>query len=69
MHNPIVRIALFELPNGRPTQHTRILMQGELTHDDALKRAYTIVHSDRSISREYLLNCLDIGNFSISSTS
>lgn len=63
--NTIVRIALWSRPDGRTAQHTRIHLRGHLTPTEALTRAYTHVHNDRSVDRDYLLNCLDIGNFSI----
>lgn len=69
MNATTVRIALFNRPNGRTTQHTRISLQGEFNDAEALKRAYTIVQADRNIHRDYLLNCLDIGNFSITKES
>lgn len=66
-----VRIALWHRPNGDIASHTRIDLAGAVPDDEALAKARMLVTHDRAPAdqRDYLLNCIDIGNYAIERTN
>ncbi len=68
----IVRIALWgNSPTGQPRAHTRIDLSGNVSTDEAIQRAIKFVANsyDPADQKQYLLNCIDTGNFSIEHTA
>ena len=60
-----VRVALYHRDNGRKASNTLILLDGEVPHDQAVARARALLEKDYCPSRHYLLNCIDLGNYSV----
>jgi hypothetical protein len=61
-----VYIGLFKRP--RLSAHTRISFAGLIPHDDAVALARAELDADRNLrsTTDYLHNCLDLGNFTVS---
>ena len=60
-----LHIALFTQPDGTTRARSHIDFKGNITEEDAITRARHILRLDRSIDKGYLLNCLDIGNYTL----
>lgn len=60
-----VRVALSKRPDGATSSLFRIEFRGALTPEDALLRACKHITNDRSLSRDYLLNCVSLGNYEV----
>jgi len=58
-----VRVALSKRQDGATTSLFRIEFRGALTPEDALQRACKHITNDRSLDRDYLLNCVSLGNY------
>lgn len=69
----IVRIALWGTSptTGQPRAHTRIDFSGNIPDEEATQRAIKFVSERRDYfnTKQYLLNCIDTGNFSIEHTA
>lgn len=69
----IVRIALWGTSptTGQPRAHTRIDFSGNIPTDQAIQRARQVVadQHDYFNKKQWLLNCIDTGNFSIEHTA
>ena len=52
----------------RPSAHTRVSFAGLIPHDDAVALARDKLDADRTLrsTTDYLHNCLDLGNFTVS---
>jgi len=61
-----IHIGLFNRP--RLSAHTRISFAGLIPHDDAVALARDKLDADRNLrsTTDYLHNCLDLGNFTVS---
>lgn len=64
-----LRIALQRTDNGNTRALSRIDFKGTVTEAEALTRARHILHLDRSLDKGYLLNCLEIGNYELVTTT
>lgn len=60
-----VRIALHTQPDGTVRAKSHIDFKGTVPEAEAIERARHILKLDRSYDRGYLLNCLDIGNYEV----
>lgn len=60
-----VRVALSKRPDGATSSLFRIEFRGALTPEDALLRTCKHITNDRSLSRDYLLNCVSLGNYEV----
>jgi hypothetical protein len=65
----VVRIALWGTsPTGRARAHTSVHLEGVVPEHEALERSRERITEDRIPFniKQYLLNCLDLGNCSVS---
>jgi hypothetical protein len=62
-----VNIGLYNRTH-RTSAHTRISFAGLIPHDDAVALARDKLDADRTLrsTTDYLHNCLDLGNFTVS---
>jgi len=64
----LIRIALYTPPDGPPTAKQHIEFRGTLSESEAVTRARHIIRANDRLDhpeRGYLLNCLYIGNYEI----
>jgi hypothetical protein len=62
-----LRIAL-QRHDGGTRALSRIDFKGNIPESEALDRARHTIKLDRSLDKGYLLNCLDIGNYELTTT-
>lgn len=62
-----IRVALYRRPHGRRSAHTTVSLLGAVPREQAVAETRDCIESDHMPPsvRDYLLNCIDTGNFSV----
>ena len=64
-----IRIGLSKGQDHRTLSLFRMDLRGAVPRTEALHRAITHINADRNLQREYLLNCINLGNYLIYDTN